>query len=251
MKSKEPAKWRELLKRLKIFREHNKAPVDSMGMEAIADISETKLLNASKRRKLSESQCIIKEFHALVGLMLSSQTNDKITSATVVELIQDNGLTPHSLLALSDERLKKLIGKVGFFNKKADFLKRVSRIIIQDYNGRVPATHEELIKLPGVGNKMAHLFLQICHDKVEGISVDVHLFRISHRWKWVDPHCNTPDKTSAGLQEWLPRRHWKEINPLVVGFGQLICEARKPKCGQCPLSDICPSVRTGAKEEQF
>ena len=243
MSRKPPPNWEELIKRLTLFRKSNKAPVDSMGMEAISEHSIKHLKRQSKRRKLLQSEREVSEFHALVGLMLSSQTNDKITSVAVKDLIADNGLTPQSIISLPEERLKAIIGKVSFFNRKTEYLKKVSKIIIENHHGRVPSTFKELTMLPGVGNKMAHLFLQICHNLVEGISVDVHLFRIAHRWKWVDASCNTPDKTANGLQEWLPKEHWKEINPLVVGFGQILCEARNPKCKICPLADLCPSAR--------
>ncbi|KNH09414.1 endonuclease III [Perkinsela sp. CCAP 1560/4] len=234
--------WGVLLERLRHFRKSNIAPVDTMGIEAIASMN-PQVPRKVKKAKLSAEEKGIKDFHTLVGLMLSSQTNDKITSSTVYALIEDNGLTPKSVMKLSEKRLKELIGKVGFFNRKTEYLKKVSSIILEKYGGSPPDTYENLIALPGVGNKMAHLFLQVCHNKVEGISVDVHLHRIAHRWKWVDANCSTPDKTALGLQRWLPKKHWREINPLVVGFGQLMCTAQAPKCDICPLADLCPSVR--------
>mmetsp|Transcript_18921 Transcript_18921/g.29677 ORF Transcript_18921/g.29677 Transcript_18921/m.29677 type:complete len:236 (-) Transcript_18921:27-734(-) len=217
-----------------------------MGIESIGGISEQSQGNkgdvSSKNQNKGSSN-----FHTLVGLMLSSQTNDKVTSATVKELIEDNGLTPSSILCLSDQRLKQLIGKVGFYNRKAEYLKKVAQILLDTYDGKPPTTYEELVALPGVGPKMAHLFCHVALGVVRGISIDTHLHRILQRWKWVDSTCSTPAKTAKALEVWLPKPHWKEINPLVVGFGQVLCTARAPKCNICPLSDLCPSSKLVTK----
>lgn len=83
----------------------------------------------------------------------------------------------------------------------------------------MPDKLDEIVALPGVGPKMAHLLLQISFGRVEGISVDTHVHRISNRLKWVKTKTETPEQTASALEDWLPREKWEHINPLLVGFG--------------------------------
>jgi endonuclease-3 len=103
----------------------------------------------------------------------------------------------------------------------------------------VPDNLEDLVALPGVGNKMAHLLLQEAFNKVEGISVDTHVHRIANRLKWVKNPTKNPDDTAKALEEWLPKTKWRHINPLLVGFGQTICKPIGPRCWECPVNKLC------------
>ena len=140
---------------------------------------------------------------------------------------------------ISEKRLNELINIVGFHNKKAKYIKDTTQVIIEKYKGVVPDKLEALLDFPGVGPKMAHLLLQICFDKVEGISVDTHVHRISNRLKWVKK-TTTPDQTAKALQEWLPIEHWEDINDMLVGFGQTICKPVRPRCYECKARSLCP-----------
>jgi endonuclease-3 len=102
----------------------------------------------------------------------------------------------------------------------------------------VPEDYDKVIKLPGIGNKMAYLYLKCCCNKIEGIAVDTHVHRISNRLGWVN-NTKTPEETRKGLQKWLPHEYWYDANMYLCGFGQTICEAKKPKCEECGLKDIC------------
>jgi len=95
---------------------------------------------------------------------------------------------------------------------------------------------------------MGHLYLQCCCGIVEGIAVDVHVHRISNRLKWTSS--KTPEETMKQLQEWLPKELYMDINFVLVGFGQTICEAKKPKCGQCLITDSCPFFRGEVKDNK-
>lgn len=112
-------------------------------------------------------------------------------------------------------------------------------------------SYSDLVELPGVGPKMTHLYLQIVFPErqSEGIAVDTHVHRVANRLHWVSSskskekwkETKSPEETMRQLEEWLPRRLWAEINPLLVGFGQMICLPQRPKCGECLLRHTCPS----------
>jgi len=111
------------------------------------------------------------------------------------------------------------------------------------YNSDPPETFKEITTFKGIGPKMAHLYLQCCCNKVEGIAVDVHVHRICNRLKWTNS--KTPEDTMKQLEEWLPKELWVDINFVIVGFGQTVCEAKKPKCNECLIKNTCPFFNEG------
>jgi len=117
------------------------------------------------------------------------------------------------------------------------YLKQAAIILRDKHNGDIPDTIEGLTSLPGVGPKMAHLCMSADNGwgRVEGIGVDVHVHRITNLWGWQNPPTKTPEETRLALQSWLPRDKWKEINWLLVGFGQAVCLPVGRKCGDCEL----------------
>jgi endonuclease-3 len=188
----------------------------------------------------------IQRFHILVGLMLSSQTKDAVTSAAVrtLQTTLPGGLTPSSVAAADPQLIDECIGKVGFHNTKTKNLKRVADILLQPkseggFDGDIPSTAEDLMSLPGVGPKMAYLCLSAAWDIHNGIGVDTHVHRITNLWGW--HRTKTPEETRIKLQGWLPREHWHEINTLVVGLGQTVCAPVGRKCGECGLRAVCPA----------
>ncbi len=214
------------------------AAVDNMGVHTAADA------NAPKRDQ---------DFQVLFSLMLSSQTKDVTNSAVMTDLKQaPEGLTLEVVRKWTEEELDEKIRRIGFHKTKAKHIKRTAEILATEHDGQVPATLGELTALPGVGPKMAHLALQICHGVTAGVSVDTHVHRISNRLGWV--RTKTPIQTMAALEEWLPREHWAEINPLLVGYGQELCQPRKPKCDKCPAQRFCKtgqqSLRSAANGKQ-
>ena len=160
-----------------------------------------------------------------------------MTSAAVKRL-REYGLTPEHIMETDEEELQKLIRPVGFYKRKAQYIKRTTAVLLQDYGGDIPDTIEGLVKLPGVGPKMGYLALQIAWKKNDGIGVDVHVHRICNRLHWVNT--KTPEETRVALESWLPKDLWEVVNVLLVGFGQQICGS-KPKCSECKLKAICPS----------
>jgi len=158
-----------------------------------------------------------------------------------MQALKAHGLTVSNILSTSTADLDQLIKKVGFHNRKADFIKRAAQILHDQYADDVPETFEEVIALPGVGPKMGHLFMQIAWNKTNGIGVDVHVHRISARLGWTKK-AKDPEDTRKQLEAWMPRDYWRPVNKLFVGFGQTICTPVATKCSDCALSSgLCPS----------
>ena len=142
------------------------------------------------------------------------------------------------VLGLTEQQLREMIHEVNFNQKKVKFIQQCATIIKEDYGGVIPNDYKKVLEFPGVGPKVANLFMQIAYDKLEGISVDTHVHRISNRFRWVKT--KTPEQTMTELQKLLPKSIWGEINPLLVGFGQQTCKPLNPLCHTCRLNDICP-----------
>ncbi|KAF7639513.1 Endonuclease III-like protein [Meloidogyne graminicola] len=210
------------IKLIKSMRKNADAPVDLMGCQTCADA------NADPK---------VFRFQTLVALMLSSQTKDQITSAAM-ERLRSVNCTISSILNLSNEQLEELLKPVGFYRRKAEYLKRVCAILRDKYNDDIPNTFEGLCELPGVGPKMANLAIKIAFGRIdEGIGVDTHVHRICNRLNWIKT--KTAEQTEFELREVLPKDEWSTINQLLVGFGQTICLPVRPKCSECLLNGQC------------
>ncbi|KAG8896634.1 hypothetical protein FRB99_008791, partial [Tulasnella sp. 403] len=226
-----PAHWEETYGLIKEMRERIEAPVDTMGCAC-----------AMKGEEDERSR----RFGTLVALMLSSQTKDEVTTDAVKKLRAALGLmTVENVLAAEESVIQEAIAKVGFWRRKTGYIKQTAQMLKDRFNSDVPKTVDELTSLPGVGPKMAFLTLQVAWNLNLGIGVDVHVHRITNRLGWHKPPTITPEQTRLNLQSWLPKELHGEINPLLVGFGQVICLPIGPKCGSCTLSErgLCPSAR--------
>lgn len=226
-----PPNWEEIYTLAKSMRVSNPAPVDTMGCERLADVT------ASPKTQ---------RFHTLIALMLSSQTKDTVTSVVMASLRRSlpGGLKLESILSVDPAELNRLIGAVGFHRRKTEYIKKTAEILRDQWGGDIPDSVEGLTSLPGVGPKMAHLCMSAAWDKTMGIGVDVHVHRICNLWGWVDS--SNPEGTREQLESWLPRDKWREINWLLVGFGQTICLPRGRKCGECKLSQgLCRAAYVG------
>ena len=122
-------------------------------------------------------------------------------------------------------------------------------MLASKHKSDIPSSIAGLVSLPGVGPKMAHLTMSIACGRHEGISVDVHVHRITNLWGWHDPPTKTPEETRRRLETWLPKDKWFEINALLVGFGQTICLPVGRRCGECKLAEkgLCPGAVVGKK----
>lgn len=217
-----PPNWKAVLENLREMRKGFDAPVDSMGCDKCYD---------------TNAKAEVIRYQSLLSLMLSSQTKDQVTHAAMLRL-REHGCTIDQILATSDEELGKLIIPVGFWKSKVKYIKNTSEILKKQYNYDIPKTVVDLCKLPGVGPKMAHLCMKTAWGEVTGIGVDTHVHRISNRLGWVNT--KKPEETRKVLESWLPYELWSEVNHLLVGFGQQICQPTKPQCATCLNHNLCP-----------
>ncbi|QCE09127.1 endonuclease III [Vigna unguiculata] len=188
-----------------------------------------------------------RRFAVLASSLLSSQTKEHVTHGATQRLQENGLLTAEAMNKADEETIKKLIYPVGFYTRKASYLKKVADICLMKYDGDIPSSIQELLLLPGVGPKIAHLVMICGWNNVQGICVDTHVHRICNRLGWVSrsgskQKTSTPEETRQRLQLWLPREEWVPINPLLVGFGRSICTPLRPHCGECSVSSFCPSA---------
>ena len=174
-------------------------------------------------------------FRILISTILSLRTKDEVTAEASKRLFQVAD-TPEKILNLKTNRIERLIYPVGFYKTKAKRLKQVCRILVEEYNGRVPDSLDELLRLPGVGRKTANLVITLGYGK-PGICVDTHVHRISNRLGYVDT--KTPEQTEMELRKKLPRKWWIKYNDLLVTWGQNICTPISPRCSICPVAKYC------------
>jgi endonuclease III len=137
------------------------------------------------------------------------------------------------------EDLEALIHSTGFFHAKARAIQNASRVLLEKFGGVVPQTMDELLQLPGVGRKTANVVLS--GFGVAGIVVDTHVRRLSRRLA-LTAH-DDPDKIEQDLMRLIPREEWSDFSLRLIYFGREICTARRPRCPDCPLKDLCPSAR--------
>ncbi|HJG62901.1 MAG TPA: endonuclease III [Enorma massiliensis] len=182
-------------------------------------------------------------FRLVISVLLSAQTTDAQVNKVTPELFR-RWPTPEAMAGATPAEIAEVIKSLGFYKTKAKHCVEAAQMIVADYGGHVPADMKELVKLPGVGRKTANIVLNVSFGIVEGIAVDTHVNRIAHRLK-LSPktHEKEPLKTEQDLLKILPKEYWRNVNHQWIKFGREICDARKPLCSECPLSDICPSVR--------
>lgn len=177
-------------------------------------------------------------YRVLVATILSSRTQDQTTMLAADRLFT-RAPTMSRLERLPLKTLERLIFPVGFYRTKARMLKKLPSAIQTLYEGIIPRTVDELIKLPGVGRKTANLVVTEAFN-LNGICVDVHVHRISNRLGLLKTA--TPEQTELELRRRLPRRYWKTWNRHLVAFGQTLCRPRHPRCTECPILDCCDRI---------
>lgn len=176
-------------------------------------------------------------FELLVAVILSAQCTDAAVNKITPELFRRYP-TPHALSRASTAEIEDQIRTLGLFRAKAKALKRCAQQLVQEFDGQVPGTMEELTRLAGVGRKTANVILGHAFD-APGIAVDTHCKRVSRRLgltRQVDPV-----KIERDLAKLLPPAEWTAFSHRLILHGRRICYARKPACAQCPLNGLCPS----------
>ena len=174
-------------------------------------------------------------FKILISTILSLRTKDQTTAQASDRLFKVAD-TPEKILKLSEKGIEELIYPVGFYRNKAKIIKEIAKILVEKFNSKVPDDLETLLSFKGVGRKTANLVLSEGFGK-SAICVDVHVHRISNRIGLVKT--KNSEETEFKLMEILRKKYWKEINFVLVAFGQTICKPVKPKCNQCPIIKYC------------
>jgi endonuclease-3 len=200
-------------------------------------------LERSRRRWNPTALSVVAErsrdpFRVLIACLLSLRTQDTTTGPAAARLFALAD-TPAAMLRLSARRIERAIYPVGFYRTKARVIRRICRLLLERFGGRVPDDLDTLLTLPGVGRKTANLVVTLGYGK-PGICVDTHVHRISNRLGYV--RTRTPEETEAALRARLPARYWIGYNDLLVAFGQNVCTPVSPRCSTCPVRAWCRRV---------
>ncbi|MFL0194461.1 endonuclease III [Clostridium sp. WILCCON 0269] len=185
-------------------------------------------------------------YELLISTILSAQCTDVRVNKVTNELYKDYN-TPGKMISLTEEELGEKIKSCGFFRSKSKHILETSKAIIENCQGRVPETMEELIKLPGVGRKTANVVLSNAFG-VPAIAVDTHVFRVSNRLGIAVG--STPEKVEAELMKNVPRCMWSDAHHYLIWHGRSICKSRKPDCQKCPLAPYCQYFNYPEKYEK-
>ncbi len=178
----------------------------------------------------------------LVSTVLSAQCTDKKVNE-VTEVLFRKYTSASDYAEAPEGELEADIFATGFFNQKAKHLRGIGRALVERHGGQVPGTMEELVALPGVARKTANIVLGNAFDVVEGIAVDTHVKRLANRMGLSGEQ--DPAKIERDLMAVLPRELWFKGSYILIDHGRAVCKAKKPACGDCPVTDICPKRGVG------
>ena len=171
----------------------------------------------------------------LVAVVLSAQTTDKGVNKATPALFKVAD-TPQKMVKLGESGLKKYINTIGLYNAKAKNIVALSKMLMDDFGGKVPSSREALVKLPGVGRKTANVVLNIAFGQ-DTIAVDTHIFRVANRTGLAP--APTPEKVEEKLEKVVPPEFKRHAHHWLILHGRYICKARKPGCPRCPVRDLC------------
>jgi len=175
-------------------------------------------------------------FELLIAVILSAQCTDVRVNITTARLFSYAN-TPEKLLELGEAKLMEEIRDCGLFRNKAKNIIAACDMLCREYGGQVPKTFDELLKLPGVGRKTANVVSSIAFG-APAIAVDTHVFRVANRLKLAVG--DTPEQVETGLKKAIPMEKWSAAHHWLIWHGRRICKARRPLCGECPLTEVCP-----------
>lgn len=183
----------------------------------------------------------------LIATILSAQCTDKRVNIVTKELFRVCK-TAADFVALPIEQLEELVKTTGFFRAKAKNIKACCAALVARHGGEVPRTMEELTQLAGVGRKTANVVLGNAYGMNVGVVVDTHVSRLSQRLGF--SNATTPEKIEADLMRLIPRGQWALFSHWLIWHGRRRCVARKPRCSECELARLCPSVNIAGKDSR-
>ncbi|MDA0738287.1 MAG: endonuclease III [Nitrospirae bacterium] len=177
-------------------------------------------------------------FRILIACLLSLRTKDQTTAEASQRLfvLAD---TPQQMGTLPLKKIERAIYPVGFYKTKAKQIISICQSLLENFEGQVPNTIDELLTLKGVGRKTANLVVTVGFNK-PGICVDIHVHRISNRWGYIKT--KTAEESEQALRKKLPKKYWIQFNDWLVPYGQNLCRPVSPFCSQCPVSEYCERV---------
>ncbi len=179
-------------------------------------------------------------FELLISTILSAQCTDQRVNI-VTETLFKKYKKPKDYIKVSNSELEKDIFSTGFYRQKTKSIKNCCSVLIEKYNGRVPSNFDELTKLPGVGRKTASVVAGNAFG-IPAFAVDTHVIRLSNLFDFVET--TNPDVIEERLKELFPKEDWVESSHLLATHGRNICIARRPKCDDCFLADLCPGFQS-------
>jgi len=182
----------------------------------------------------------------VIATVLSAQCTDKRVNAATPRLFKKYK-NVRAYVKAPIEDIEEIIFSLGFYHAKARHIKGLATKIVEDFDGEVPATLEELITLPGVGRKTANVVLGHAFG-IPGITVDTHFGRLSRRFQW--SASMDPVKVEHEVGELIPQAEWTNLSQRLIWHGRRVCHSRKPACGACTLAKICPSVGIGEMDSE-
>jgi endonuclease-3 len=180
----------------------------------------------------------------LVATILSAQCTDARVNKITPQLFQKYK-SAEDFARAGQEELEEEIHSTGFFRNKAKNIIGASLKIVEEYSGKVPDNMADLLTLPGVARKTANIVLSSGYRKSEGIAVDTHVRRLSGRLGLSEK--KDPDKIEQDLLAIVPKEDWIDFNYMLVNHGRQLCQARKPRCSDCPLSHLCPFFESSSQ----
>lgn len=175
-------------------------------------------------------------YELLVATMLSAQSTDKQVNKVTIGLFKKYP-DAAAIAALTPEELAEEIKSIGLYKNKSKNIVATSKILVEQYQGQVPADLDRLVELPGVGRKTANVVLSNAFD-IPALAVDTHVFRVANRLGLTDSKDVLTSEHQ--LMALIPREDWSKAHHWLIWHGRLFCKARTPNCGQCKLVDICP-----------
>jgi len=178
-------------------------------------------------------------FQLLVATILSAQCTDRRVNMVTPVLFQRYP-APSALAAARQEDVEEIIRSTGFFRNKARNLIAMAGAVVGRHGGQVPASMEDLVRLPGVGRKTANVVLGNACGIHEGVVVDTHVQRLAARLGLTNE--TDPEKIERVLMELFERDRWTLLSHLLIWHGRRVCDARRPRCSECVLAEICPSA---------
>lgn len=181
-------------------------------------------------------------FQMVVAVMLSAQCTDERVNKTTPSLFEKYG-TAEAICNMELSELEKIIHPCGFYKNKAKNIKAAAEMIVKEYNGVVPNTMDELLKLPGVGRKSANVIMLEVFNSPQGIAIDTHAKRISNKLGLSKN--SEPEKIEKDLVKIIPKQYFYDMNHLLMWHGRNICVARNPKCEECPVREFCKNKNLG------